>query len=309
MASGSLNRSCEACRAAKVRCQIEEDAEDSKCQRCHFTSRSCVFVARLPRKPRKRTDTRIKELEQKLQAMESTLLQPPIRAASHGWKAPDGSSPASNASRTFRDSHTRDRLSEGSITRQGGRQLLAARSSGTESSSEDATSRVIPNWEEDGLFQCFMDHYMSEYPLVVFPAGTDPAEVRSTMPTLFLATIAAASGSSDPIIFRALNVELLKEFAHKIMVSSMKGLELVQAMLVMAAWYFPPDRFEDLKHYQYIHMAATMAMDIGLGETAAASSSPGQSLSHGSPASIEEADSLEIEKYRTILACYLLCAG
>lgn len=142
---------------------------------------------------------------------------------------------------------------------------------------------------------------------MVFPPGTTAAEVRSSKPTLFLAVIAAASGSSDPSLFRALNVELLKEFANKIMISNMKDLELVQAMLIMAAWYFPPDQFEDLKHYQYIHMAATMAMDIGLGELTGTSTTT--SPAHGSPQSLSEATADDIERFRTILACYLLCAG
>ena len=321
----SLNRSCEPCRSAKVRCQFEGDGVGPKCQRCQLTNRSCVFVARLPRKPRKRTDTRIKELEQKLQAMENSLLKPPIPTPAHTLSIADGSSPASRNSRTSLGSRTRKEAipieTPGSTygenrRRSSTRQYEEAdpgSDAGSSEAPQDAVTRgLISPADAEELFNRWINHYMAEYPLVVFPAGTLSDDIRISRPTLFLAIIAAASGSSEQNLFRALNVELLREFAEKIVICSLKDLELVQAMLVMAAWYFPPDRFEELKHYQYIHMAATMAMDIGLGEvlsTSGPSTDRPRALSHGSPASIVEADAVEVERYRTILSCYLLCAG
>jgi hypothetical protein len=249
--------------------------------------------------------------------MESSLLKPP---ALHGHQPSPGAERSSEASRSSlpshgsspsdelsRSIHLRRRLSQQPAT------VDAHSDTGSYEGPDDVVSRgLISLSEADDLFNRFLNHYMVEFPLVVFPAGTTSEDVRSSNPTLFLAIIAAASGSSDQTIFRALNVELLQEFAEKVMIRSTKCLELVQAMLVMAAWYFPPDRFEDLKHYQYIHMAATMAMDIGLSDavdTMQPSASRAPSLSHGSPASVEEANTGEVEKYRTILSCYLLCAG
>ena len=323
--SGLLNRSCEPCRAAKVRCQMGSSVTATKCQRCQATNRGCVFIARLPRKPRKRTDTLIKELEQKLKAVESSLLKPPGQTGPYSWSLADAAFPGSRSSRTpcaggsDNDSEARDALNDSSKALD--RQPSTGRPPPTDycpykdpsTSAGDVVSRnVLSLSRAEGLFTGFVDHHMVKFPLVVLPAGTTAAEVRSSKPTLFLAIPAAASGSSDPSLFRALNVELLMDFAQKIMISSMKGLELVQAMLIMAAWYFPPDRFEDLKHYQYIHMAATMAMDIGLGEvteTLSPAASGTRPSPHGSPESVAEADVTEIDKCRTILSCYLLCAG
>ena len=53
-------------------------------------------------------------------------------------------------------------------------------------------------------------------------------------------------------------------YALKSLVDSEKSLELVQALLISAVWYHPPNKFGQLKYYEYIHMAATMAMDIGI---------------------------------------------
>ncbi len=200
MDSGSLNRSCEPCRTAKVRCQFESDATGSKCQRCQITNRNCVFIARLPRKPRKRTDTRIKELEQKLQAMESSLLKPPTHAGAQSWSVVEGSSPASR-SRTSRGSRTSKSALEAleppgdnhaarrrrSSTKQSTRKEPSSDDSSSEV-QEDAVSRgLISPAEAEGLFGRFVNHYMREYPLVVFPAGTTSEDVRTSSPTLFLA--------------------------------------------------------------------------------------------------------------------------
>lgn len=322
----SLNRSCEPCRHSKIRCQFESDGGGPKCQRCQLTNRNCVFISRLPRKPRKRTDTRIKELEQKLQAMENSLLKPATSTPSQTLSGADGPSPASRSSGTSLDRRARNGLGEVVETPSNSHGVGSRRSSTRQFETSDSCSAdrspeapedavthgAVSPAEAESLFNRFYKHHMLEFPLVVFPAGTTPEDIRISRPTLFLAVIAAASGSSDQSLFRALNVELLKDFAQKVMINSSKDLELVQAMLVMAAWYFPPDRFEDLKHYQYIHMAATMAMELGLGELSSPngpSTDTSQTFSHGSPASIVEADAGEVEKYRTILSCYLLCAG
>ncbi|KAJ9615463.1 hypothetical protein H2200_001538 [Cladophialophora chaetospira] len=254
------------------------------------------------------------------------LLRPPISAPAQTLSIADGSSPASRGSRTSLGSRTRKDALEAVEAYTSTHAVDSRRSSSglfetantcsdaeSYEAPDDATTRgLVSPADAEELFNRFVSHYMPEFPLVVFPAGTTSEDIRASKPTLFLAVIAAASGSSNQSLFRALNVDLLKEFAQKIMISSLKDLELVQAMLVMAAWYFPPDRFEDLKHYQYIHMAATMAMDIGLGEVLSAnapSTDKTQALSHGSPASVVEADAVEVGRYRTILSCYLLCAG
>lgn len=54
-------------------------------------------------------------------------------------------------------------------------------------------------------------------------------------------------------------------FADSIIVHGQKSLELVQAIMISVIWYFPPEHFEELKFYQLVHLAAVMAIDIGLG--------------------------------------------
>lgn len=115
------------------------------------------------------------------------------------------------------------------------------------------------------LFTTYNDELMQHFPAVVLPEGSTAGQMRKAKPTLFLAIIAAASGSSNFNLNNSLNQEILQVHADRIAIKGEKSLELIQSMLTTMIWYFPPDNFEELKFYQYIHMAATMALDIGIG--------------------------------------------
>lgn len=101
-------------------------------------------------------------------------------------------------------------------------------------------------------------------PAVVFPPSMSAATLRKTKPYLFLGIMAAAS-SETPHIQRQLASEVVHLIAEKVVVYGEKSVELVQLLQVTVIWYYPPEHFEELKFYQFVHMAAVMAIDIGLG--------------------------------------------
>jgi hypothetical protein len=181
------------------------------------------------------------------------------------------------------------------------------------SPNSDVIDRGIVSMEiATQLFQTYMDDLYPHYPAAPFPPGTSAEEIRRTQPTLFLAVIAAAAAKVDPHLYSALNSEVLSAYAHRMVIHSEKSLELVKAMIISAIWYYPPGRFSQLKFYEYIHMAATMAMDIGIGTNPKASRSRrGLDSNKPSPDSnlslpIDEG---EMDKRRTFLVCYLITMG
>lgn len=115
------------------------------------------------------------------------------------------------------------------------------------------------------LFARYNNHIAVHLPAVIFPPGFTVAELRKTKPTLFLAIMAAATAES-PVLQKTLQKELMLVFAEKLMLTGEKSLELVQAINVTVIWYWPPEHFEEVKVYQLVHMAAVMAIDIGLGQ-------------------------------------------
>jgi RalA-binding protein 1 len=65
-------RACEACRGLKVRCEPDPDDETKPCKRCKKAGRNCVVTAP-SRKRQKKTDSRVADLEKKIDALTATL--------------------------------------------------------------------------------------------------------------------------------------------------------------------------------------------------------------------------------------------
>ena len=176
------------------------------------------------------------------------------------------------------------------------------------------------------LFNTYVDEMVQNFPAVVFPEGYRTEELRRMKPSLFLAVMAASAGKSDPQLSKILNTEVLKAYATRIVINSEKSLELVQSMIVTTVWYDPPDPAGQLKFYEYIHQAATMALDIGLGTKSEISKGQPSSVRRGIEGHMENIPSTEnrnvisrspskglditdVENRRTFLACYVMCSG
>ncbi|TVY82902.1 Transcriptional regulator WAR1 [Lachnellula suecica] len=158
------------------------------------------------------------------------------------------------------------------------------------------------------LFKTYIDDLYKHYPAVPFPDGTSAEEIRRTQPTLFLAVIAAAAAKTDPHLYSSLNTEVLATYSNRTVIHSEKSLELVKAMIVSSVWYYPPGRFSQLKFYEYIHMASTMAMDLGIGTNPKASRARrGADSNKLTPESVPNDG--EMDKRRIFLVCYLITTG
>ena len=81
-------RACDYCRTLKVRCIMENSSAD-KCQRCAKSNRACVLTAPQKRKQRKRTDTRVAELEREVRAMQAAISRRNDGTGQEGIKTAD----------------------------------------------------------------------------------------------------------------------------------------------------------------------------------------------------------------------------
>lgn len=306
---------CETCRSLKVRCLSHPNPSIQKCQRCARLDQECLVKPRAPRKPRKRTDTRVGELERKVEALKAAFgVRPGLHTAE--WSAADSNR---------RLSSTKNQ--EPSLAPEKGAIVKASPTS----SEGDFQSPLSPYGPPRGnlpqptmltpaslssgrltpttattLFDKFMNEIMQHFPLFLFSEGEDASMVRETKPTLFLAVITAAAGDYDLELHSDLNEQLAEDFAKRIVVDGERSIELVQALLCAAAFYQPPDAFEKLKYYQYIHMAWTMASDLGLG------SSGGRAILSRPPESPLRQREDELERNasrRTLLASYMSCVA
>ncbi|KAI1110497.1 hypothetical protein F5Y14DRAFT_359340 [Nemania sp. NC0429] len=312
-------RACEACRGLKVKCEPDLVNPDGPCKRCAKAGRECI-VTQPTRKRQKKTDSRVAELEKKIDALTASLQAtrgagggvgvsvgaggppppPPPPPAStstptphppptypsaaddmrtriaHQWGPPafppTGYDP--RAHRTTMTGQKRKFAEARSPPLDGPKDMpepLMSSAGGRHSTSAPRQPRpdvvdqgIITIDEASILFQRYTNRMATHLPAVVFPPGTTAAEIRKTRPILFLAVVSVAS-SESPLTQRKLVRELMEIFADNIIVHGQKSLELVQSILISVIWYFPPEHFEELQFYQLVHLAAVMAIDIGLG--------------------------------------------
>ncbi|KAI4118995.1 MAG: hypothetical protein LQ345_001026 [Seirophora villosa] len=159
------------------------------------------------------------------------------------------------------------------------------------------------------IFEHYTRKMATHMPLVVIPPTAPAGAIRKHKPTLFLAILSVASGQEHPGIQRILAKEIMRAFADRIVYKGEKSLELIQALQVLTIWYWPEEN-RDAQTYQLIHMAAVMAIDLGLGRRAKSSREPYHALWKDYPrakSSAQASDSLESR--RAWLGCYLLCAN
>ena len=165
--------------------------------------------------------------------------------------------------------------------------------------------------EAEECFVRFTEVMLPHFPIVVFPPGTTASIVRRTRPVLFLAILGAASGHLGEGIRKTLMEEVMRTFADRIIMRGDKNLDLVQAIQVSAVWYFPPEHFDEIRVYQFIHMAAIMAIELDFVRAARPSTSRLSLLKDAEVARPPPINSApkepQAECQRALLCCYILC--
>ncbi|KAI2473589.1 hypothetical protein F4781DRAFT_138519 [Annulohypoxylon bovei var. microspora] len=289
-------RACEACRGLKVKCEPDPGNLDGPCKRCAKAGRNCV-VTQPTRKRQKKTDSRVAELEKKIDALTASLHAsrggpgnsshpPPTEDPTYGydhastardWGAPPSrdhqpqSAPEPEKRSSFATPNTMAGQKRKFTDSGEGSPIVTSeapappKSSSSPEQEPDVIDRgIITMSEAAAYFARFTEDMVPHLPAVVFPEGTTAIEVRKAKPILFLSIMAAAS-SESPKLQRQLVREIMLIFADHIIVSGRKSLELIQSLLISVIWYYPPEHFEELKFYQFVHLAAVMSIDIGLG--------------------------------------------
>ncbi|KAF4455095.1 hypothetical protein F53441_2534 [Fusarium austroafricanum] len=99
-------RACEACRGLKVRCEPDPN-DEGPCKRCRKAGRNCV-VTMPTRKRQKKTDSRVAELEKKIDALTASLQARATPAGGHAHSQGHGvgESPGGTAPKPSNDSNT-----------------------------------------------------------------------------------------------------------------------------------------------------------------------------------------------------------
>ena len=307
-------RACEACRQLKVKCEPDDNHPTGSCKRCAKANRQCVVTAP-SRKRQKKTDSRVAELEKKIDALTASL-------AARGGHEDPAIDPAIATSQLADLQRQRNvSFHESQRPTNGRQQSMRGQPNSNVSQPQTGTKRKIgDNYEHFGqelqrvsptqsfktpmpvatfesafnenkrkvveeepyadvidkkiidiqtAYRCF-DRYIAEMceqlPIVVFRPGTRAEDIRKNKPLLFLAILAVSSGTIRPDLQPRFVSEVTRAFADRIVYRGEKSLELCQTVQLMTSFYSPPERYEELNFNQLIHIAAVMALDIGMGK-------------------------------------------
>ena len=242
---------CLTCRRMKTRCEYFDDS--SPCKLCAKSNRECVKAP--ARRKRRKTVTRIADLEQRIQSLTSALIDKgPLDGNALTRKA-DSSSPAS----------AKDRV-------QPTIDLTPQR-------PESITPDVIDKGRVDKVtgyaaFHRYREQMDQFYGFVPLPRDLDVDRYRRRKPMLFSTLVLAGINAIRPDLVPAIADDLLKALSERIHYRAERSLELVQCLLVYICYHCRSLQREHLNFYQNISTALTMALELGLGRRMAKNAKP-----------------------------------
>jgi len=317
-----LNRACEACRISKVRCLMNSDTSSSQCQRCAKANRACVFAPPAKRRQRKRTDVRVTELEKEIQQMRSLLKT--------NTQSPNDVSEHESEDESDDQAHARDKGRTPSLQSQsvattatstfpafappvskastGDAAISAAPTDFFGSSEHDIIDRnVISEDMARELLSIWRNELVAACPGITIPKHWDVLDLRSSKPALFHAIMAAAAQSKGSALSDRLHEETVLLYARSAFIKGEKSVQAIQALIVTVSYYSPSKTPGQLQIYQWVNMAASMALELGL------TSKPRthEQLPKRAIRTLHKISSPEelLEHCRTILLLYIISAG
>ncbi|KAI4268483.1 MAG: hypothetical protein L6R38_007830 [Xanthoria sp. 2 TBL-2021] len=315
-------RACEACRMRKIKCKPPLSSSTRICECCATSNRECIFIVRSNKRRRRRTDARVTELEKQIEALGALVNQRNPHASSDRPGIPEDDeeptgqldvlmqvdqSPDHNRLPTQNNGllgiHQAPNSSSCSST---SAPVGASPRDPYENPTEDVIDRGLLSIEDASrLLVRYTHELVPHFPIVPLPEGVTLPEMRRQKPVLLLSVLAAAAGTSHADQNLQLNLEIQQTYAKLVIVKGEKSLELLQSILITTTWLCPPDRFDQLKFYQYLHMAWSMALDIELDKRSRPSAFVTQDdLTMGS----KSPESRHVEDRRTLLSCYIMCS-
>lgn len=319
-----LNRACEACRISKVRCLVNPDAGSTQCQRCAKAGRACVFAPPAKRRQRKRTDVRVTELEKEIQQMRS-LLKPNIQS-SDDISAHDSADESDTQETGADDTPSNPQSLSGAATTA----LMVPNAWPPAAHVEKVPVAGPPgNWEtkdllgiverdiidrdvitEDmarELMSIWRNELTGACPGITIPKHWTVFDLRTNKPALFHAVMAAAAHSKGSALSDKLHEETVYLYARSAFIRGEKSVQAIQALLVTVAYYSPSKTPGQLQIYQWVNMAASMALELGL----ASKPRTHEQLPKRAIRSLQKISSPEelLEHVRTVLLLYIIAAG
>lgn len=166
---------------------------------------------------------------------------------------------------------------------------------------------VITPQQAEELMVVWRNDLVNSCPGITIPRHWTANDLRANKPALFHAVMAAAAHSYGSQISDKLHEEAVYLYARSAFINGEKSIESIQAMMVTVAFYSPPKNPGQLQIYQWVNMAASMALELGL----ASKPRTHEQLPKRAIRSLQKISSPEelLEHCRTVLNLYIISAG
>jgi hypothetical protein len=113
------------------------------------------------------------------------------------------------------------------------------------------------------LLNRFRGSATQQFPFVVIPPGIPSNRIRKDSPFLFLAIMATMS-FDNPLLQSQLAEEVRTQVFRRILFRSEKNIELLQGLLIYAAWYCYFYRRQNHQAFLISQLCVTLAHDLGI---------------------------------------------
>lgn len=165
---------------------------------------------------------------------------------------------------------------------------------------------VISQYQADELMSIWRNDLLSACPGITIPGHWTASDLRANKPSLFHAVMAAAAHSKGSKLSDQLHEEAVYLYARTIFINGEKSVQGIQALLVTVAYYQPRSPGQ-LQIYQWVNMAASMALELGL----ASKPRTHEQLPKRAIRALQKISSPEelMEHCRTVLTLYVISAG
>lgn len=286
--SAKRRKACEACRVLKARCDPSTEDPDETCERCWRAGKECV-----PAQSRRQRD-RIADLENQVAELTRALREQNI-------SPPEIQPPDLTVTRKR---HKRHHEEESDLT-----DLATGFSAETTSLIVDPATDAALAYLDERVAQSAQQEAVEVYAqqmVPVFPVvpveEKDLASLRERNPLVFLSviTFAAAGGLSEDIQ-HGLVERIMHVFAHNLIATGNRSLDLVQALLVAGFWFRVRPGVQHATMCQLLHLATNDAIDLGIAGP--------QALRSPGAGPIKMFDTSSLSARRTWLACFVAKAS
>lgn len=265
---------CESCRKSKIRCMVDTLEEHGKCRKCLQHATPCEWKEISQTRTRRRTDARVAVLEDQLRSLTTKLQGIDSKSVTSSrsedaapistWRSNGGSNqylPPANVANPVTAAGPFD-LPQTSM------QTYEVDGTGAIPQYSGCLNITLPMYgfqesRRAELLNTFVSKLHPLYPVTGL-AGATLSHLREHRPYTLNSMIVAACILDEPIAFKDLHNTTVCNLAQVVVVSGEKSIDLVQALLITAAWTDSPDNMAHLNIFQLTHLAYSMAVELGL---------------------------------------------